>query len=147
MHVFHDTRSFFRKAVLTGQITVVGNMQAQCFDYSWPFFKMLYRIFINVLGKQHSLIGQFLNLFKSCRSGLLRNKKPTVFLSLLRWNIPNPAGRYSHIQYRPPHEWICCLHPEQLRIHYFYTDESLICSPLLFSSSSIFCFDIQCNYN
>ena len=57
--------SLFRKAVLTGQVTVMRDMQTQRFDYRWPLFKMLDRIFINVLGKQHSLIGQLLNLFES----------------------------------------------------------------------------------
>ena len=42
---------FLRKAVSTGQITVMGNMQAQCFDYCLSIFsKFFYYIFIYISG-------------------------------------------------------------------------------------------------
>ena len=50
---------FFCKAVTTGQITVMGNMQAQCFDYCLSIFsKFFYYIFIYISGKQHTLLFQ-----------------------------------------------------------------------------------------
>ena len=48
--------AFFRKAIATGQITVMGNMQTQGLDHCGSVCKMLNGFFINILGKQHALV-------------------------------------------------------------------------------------------
>ena len=53
--------AFLGKAVSTGQITVVGNVQAQRFDYCLSIFsKFFYYIFVYISGKQHTLLFQLL---------------------------------------------------------------------------------------
>ena len=139
--------SFFRKAVLTGQITVVGNMQAQCFDYSWPFFKMLYRIFINVLGKQHSLIRQLLNFFKSCLQVFFGIRSRQFFChfflgtSLIQQGDTVVYNIVHHMNRSAVYIQNNCVSITFILMNHLFV---LL---LLFLSSNIFCFDIQCDHN
>ena len=55
--------SFFGKTVSTGQITIMGNVQAQCLYYCLSILcKFINNVFVYISGKQHTLFFQFLTL-------------------------------------------------------------------------------------
>ena len=56
--------TLFRKAILTGQIAVMGNMQAQSFHYGGPLFKVNDFIFIGILRKENALLFQLFNILQ-----------------------------------------------------------------------------------
>ena len=54
--------ALFCKAVLTGEVTVMGNVQAQCLDYSLALFEIADIFFIDVFCKQDIILRQLQNL-------------------------------------------------------------------------------------
>ena len=57
--------SLFCKAVFAAQVTVMGNMQAQCLYNSFALLKVCYILLVNVCGIQFLCINQILNLIQS----------------------------------------------------------------------------------
>ena len=65
--------SFFSKTISTGQITVMCNVQAQCFNYGLSILcKFLYYIFVCISGEKHSLFFKLLTLRNRSTDILLR---------------------------------------------------------------------------
>ena len=68
--------TFFCKAVTTGEVTVVSNVQAECLHNSRTVFKCVDCIFIDIFGKQCPGFFQFMTFFQCffdlCRSIAVR---------------------------------------------------------------------------
>ena len=55
---------FLRKAILAGQVAVVGDMQAQRLDHSLTPLKIHHKVLINIPGQKLFQIDQLLNIFQ-----------------------------------------------------------------------------------
>ena len=87
--------TFLGKTVSTGQITVMGNMQAQCFDYCLSIFsKFFYYIFIYISGKQHTLLFQLPTFGNRSTDISLRILILQSVYDLLLWQSLLHKGKY-----------------------------------------------------
>ena len=107
------------KAVFTGQITVVGNVQAERFHHGLPLRKRIYIVFVNVLGKKLSRFFQgkkFLRQFPcfGMGQGKLLLKCLRNYLLILRPLCNQPLHHGNRIISGPVHH----MHAAAVDIHH-----------------------------